>query len=387
MGESAVMSTPRDRALPVARAEIVVDLAAIRHNVRRLREHTGVASMTVVKADGYGHGMVEVARAAREAGSQWLGVATIEEALTLRRRGDHGPLLCWLTVPGEDWAAAIDAGIDVTASSVEQLEAIAATGRFARVQLKVDTGLSRGGASMDTWPDVVAAARAGEEAGHWRVTGVWSHFAASDEPDHPANDSQESAFEAALGIATSAGLEPEVRHLANSAAAILRPSSRYDLTRIGLASYGLDPAPGHTPDLGLVPAMTVRAALAMSKQIPAGSGVSYGHTWVADTDTTVGLVPVGYGDGVPRHASNSAEVLAAGKRRAIRGRVCMDQFVVELDGDLPAAGADVVLFGPGGDGEPTAQDWAEASGTISYEIVTRIGGRMSRRYVDSGDEA
>jgi alanine racemase len=386
MGESAVMSP-----LPVARAEIVVDLAAIRHNVRRLREHTGVASMTVVKADGYGHGMVEVARAAREAGSAWLGVATLDEALDLRAAGDTGRLLAWLTVPGEDYAAAIAAGIDVTAYSVAELDEIAAgaatAGRTARVQLKADTGLSRGGAPTTTWPDVVRAARAGEEAGHWRVTGIWSHFACSDEPDHPANDAQEAAFGTALEIATQAGLQPEVRHLANSAAAILRPSSRLDLTRIGLASYGLDPAPGRTPDLGLVPAMTVRATLAMSKQIPAGAGVSYGHTWVADTDTTVGLVPVGYGDGVPRHASNSAEVLAAGKRRAIRGRVCMDQFVVELDGDLPAAGEDVVLFGPGRDGEPTAQDWAEASGTISYEIVTRIGGRMTRRYVDSGDGA
>jgi alanine racemase len=387
MGESGVMSTPRDRALPVARAEIVVDLAAIRHNVRRLREHTGVASMTVVKADGYGHGLVEVARAAREAGSEWIGVATIDEALTLRQHGDVGPLLCWLTVPGDDWAAAIDADIEVTAYSVEDLDAIAATGTFARVQLKVDTGLSRGGAPIGAWPEVVAAARAGEESGSWRVTGIWSHFACSDEPDHPANDAQEATFEAAVEVAIAAGLEPGVRHLANSAAAILRPSSRYDLTRIGLASYGLDPAPGHTPDLGLVPAMTARATLAMSKQIPAGAGVSYGHTWVAPTDTTVGLVPAGYGDGVPRAASNSAEVLTAGKRRAIRGRVCMDQFVIGLDGDLPAAGEDVLLFGPGRDGEPTAQDWAEATGTISYEIVTRIGGRMTRRYVDSGDDA
>ena len=377
--------------LPVARAEIVVDLAAIRHNVRRLREHTGVDSMTVVKADGYGHGMVEVARAARDAGSAWLGVATLDEALVLRAAGDHGRLLAWLTVPGEDYEAAIKADLDITAYSVAELDEIAAgavaTGLMARVQLKADTGLSRGGAPMSTWTEVVRAARAGEEAGHWRVTGIWSHFACSDEPAHPANDAQEAAFEEALEIASAAGLRPEVRHLANSAAAILRPSSRLDLTRIGLASYGLDPAPGHTPDLGLVPAMTVRATLVMSKEIPAGAGVSYGHTWVADTDTTVGLVPVGYGDGVPRHASNSAEVLVAAKRRAIRGRVCMDQFVVELDGDLPAGGEDVVLFGPGRHGEPTAQDWAEASGTISYEIVTRIGGRMARRYVDSGDDA
>ncbi|GAA4710530.1 alanine racemase [Nocardioides conyzicola] len=372
--------------LPAARAEIVVDLGAIRHNVRRLRELTGVAMMTVVKADGYGHGMAETARAAREAGANWIGVATIDEALALREGGDTGRVLCWLTVPGEDHALAIAADIDVTAYSVAELyeieAAVAVAGRPARVQLKVDTGLSRGGAPMDTWPDVVAAALAGEQDGTWQVTGVWSHLAASDEPDHPANDAQEALFREALAVAEDAGLRPEVRHLANSAGAILRPSARFDLVRVGLASYGLDPAPGHTPDLGLRPAMTVRATLAQTKPLAAGASVSYGHTWTAETDTTVGLVPVGYADGVPRHASNVAHVLVDGKQRAIRGRVCMDQFVVDLDGDLPGAGHDVVLFGDGSHGEPTAQDWAEASGTISYEIVTRVGGRMTRRYVD-----
>lgn len=368
---------------PVARPEIVVDLAAVRHNVRTLRELTGVPSMTVVKADGYGHGMAEVARAAREAGSEWLGVATLAEALALRAAGDRGRLLCWLSMPDDDWAAAIDADVDVTAYSVAELDAIAAAGRPARVQLKVDTGLSRGGASLDSWPAVVARAQQGEVAGSWKVTGIWSHLAASDEPGHPANDAQEQAFRDALRAAEEAGLTPEVRHLANSAAGILRPSSRFDLVRFGLASYGLDPAPGETPDLGLVPAMTVRTPLVSAKQIAAGAGVSYGHTWVADTATTVGLVPLGYGDGVPRHASNTAHVLVDGKLRVMRGRVCMDQFVVDLDGDLPEPGAEVVLFGPGTRGEPTAQDWAEAAGTISYEIVARIGGRLMRRYTDA----
>jgi alanine racemase len=360
--------------------EIVVDLASIRHNVRTLRELTGVPSMTVVKADGYGHGMAEVARAAREAGSEWVGVATIAEALALRAAGDRGRLVCWLTMPQDDWAAAIDADVDVTAYSVAELDAIAATGKRARVQLKVDTGLSRGGAALADWPEVVARARKGEADGSWKVTGIWSHFAASDEPGHPANDAQEQAFRDALELAE--GLTPEVRHLANSAAGILRPSSRFDLVRFGLASYGLDPAPGESPDLGLVPAMTVTAPLVSAKPIGAGAGVSYGHTWVAETATTVGLVPLGYGDGVPRHASGTAHVLVDGKQRAMRGRVCMDQFVVDLDGDLPGPGAEVVLFGPGTHGEPTAQDWAEAAGTISYEIVTRIGGRLTRRYVD-----
>jgi alanine racemase len=380
MEESALMTTN-------ALAEIVVDLAAIRHNVRLLRETTGVQMIAVVKADGYGHGMVESARAARAAAAEWLAVATLDEALALRRAGDEGRVLCWLDVPGEEYDDAVARGVDVTAYSVAELDAIAAaaaaTGSPARVQIKVDTGLSRGGAPASAWAEVFRRARAGEADGSWRVTGVWSHFACSDEPDHPANDLQEARFHEALAAAEQAGLRPEIRHLANSAAAILRPSSRFDAVRCGIAIYGLDPAPGHTPDLGLVPAMTVRTRLAMVKQVDAGASVSYGHTWTADHPTSVGLVPVGYGDGVPRHASNAAEVAVGGKRRPIRGRVCMDQFVVDLGGDLPPEGAEVVLFGAPADGRPTAQDWAEACGTINYEIVTRIGGRMSRTYVDS----
>ena len=373
----------------LARAEIVVDVAAIRHNVGRLREVAGpdVSMMTVVKADGYGHGMLESARAARAAGAEWLGVATVDEAMALRHAGDDRRVLCWLTVPGEDYAPAIDSGVDLTAYSVSDLDELAgaarAAGTSARVQLKVDTGLSRGGAPMATWADVVARARRGEEDGSWTVTGVWSHFSSSDEPDDPANAAQEKLFLEAADVAEAAGLRPEVRHLANSAAAILRPSARLDLVRCGLASYGLDPAPGATPDLGLVPAMTAQAMLAMVKEVEAGSAVSYGRTWTADRATTLGLVPVGYAEGVLRSAGNRAEVLAAGRRRPIRGVVCMDQFVVDLDGATPPAGSPVVLFGPGTHGEPTAQDWAEACGTISYEIVTRIGGRMTRRHVDT----
>ena len=155
--------------------------------------------------------------------------------------------------------------------------------------------------------------------------------------------------------------------------------------RCGIAAYGLDPAPGTTPRLGLRPAMTARAQLVMSKAIAAGDGVSYGHTWVADRDTSVGLVPAGYGDGVPRAAGNVASVWVEDSRRPVRGRVCMDQLVVDLHGELPPPGTEVVLFGPGDLGEPTAQDWAEAAGTISYEIVTRIGGRFVRRHVDSDE--
>jgi alanine racemase len=218
------------------------------------------------------------------------------------------------------------------------------------------------------------------------VTGIWSHFACSDEPAHPANDAQEEVFRWALDIAERSGLRPEVRHLCNSAGALTRPTSWFDMVRIGIAAYGLTPMPdvASSDELGLIPAMTVQGRLAMVKAVPAGSGVSYGHTYVTPHDTAVGVVPVGYGDGIPRHASSKAPVLAAGQVRPIAGRVCMDQFVVDLGDADAAAGDPVVLFGPGKDGEPTAQDWAQACGTINYEIVTRIGGRMKRRFVGGG---
>jgi alanine racemase len=377
-----------------ARAEIVVDLDAIAHNVgalrRRVREHSpGTAMMTVVKADGYGHGLVESARAARAGGAEWLGTAVVEEALALRAAGDAGPMLTWLAVPGEDYEAVVDAGVDVAAYSPAQVEAVAgaarSVGRRARVQLKVDTGLGRGGATDRQWPGLVEAAAQAEQSGAVQVTGIWSHFACSDEPGHPANGAQEEAFDRALQVVDAVGLDPEVRHLCNSAGALLRPWSAYDLVRCGIASYGLSPAPDvvTAAELGLVPAMTARARLAMVKPLPAGASVSYGHTWTAERDTQVGLVPVGYGDGVPRHASSVAEVLAAGARRRIAGQVCMDQLVVDLGDARAEAGDTVVLFGSGEDGAPTAQDWAEACGTISYEIVTRIGGRFTRRHVSS----
>jgi alanine racemase len=375
---------------PVARAEIVVDLDAIAHNVATLRARVaGAQMMTVVKADGYGHGLVPVARAARAGGAEWLGAAVVEEALALRAAGDTGRVLTWLATPGEDFAAAVAADVDVTASSVRQVDEVNAaarsTGVRARLQLKVDTGLSRNGALPADWPQVVETAAAAQRSGAVQVTGIWSHFACSDETDHPANLAQEQEFDRALEVVSAAGLEPEVRHLSNSAAALLRPSSAYDLVRCGIASYGLSPAPDvvTSSELGLVPAMTARARLAMVKRLRAGSSVSYGHTWTAEQDTSVALVPVGYGDGVPRHASSRAEVLVAGERRRIAGLVCMDQLVVDLGDDSAEPGDVAVLFGNGSDGAPSAQDWAEACGTISYEIVTRIGGRWVRRHVSS----
>ncbi|MFL6159003.1 MAG: alanine racemase, partial [Marmoricola sp.] len=282
------------------------------------------------------------------------------------------------------------ADVDVAAYSLAQLDEIAAAaralGRPARVHLKVDTGLSRGGVPRTGWADLVAAARAAEEEGVVTVTGIWSHLACADEPDHTANDEQEAVFEVALELAEEAGLRPEVRHLSNSAVALLRPSAWYDLVRFGIAAYGFSPAPAvvSADELGIVPAMTVRARTALTKDLLAGEGVSYGHTYVTERAMRVGLVPLGYGDGIPRHASSTAQVQVRGTRGAVLGRVCMDQVVVEVPRG-PGAGDAVVLVGPGTAGEPTAQDWAGWCGTISYEIVTRIGGnagRAERRWTD-----
>lgn len=381
---------------------IEVDVAAVRHNVRTLLELLHAARpdrpaelIAIVKADGYGHGMVACARAARDAGASWVGVATMREALALRAAGDDGPLVCWLPTPGGDFTEAVRAGIDVTAHTADQVSEIAvaaaAVGRPARLQLKIDTGLSRAGVAREGWPDLVAAAVAARESGQVEVTGLWSHFAASDWPHDPANDAQEAAFAEAVAVADRAGLGG-VRHLCNSAATLLRPSAHYDAVRPGLALYGLDPAPEEATvaKTELRPAMRVTSRLALVKRIAAGEAVSYGHTWVAPTDTWIGLVPVGYADGIPRAAGNRAEVTVDGVRRAIRGVICMDQFVIDLGPDRPGAivpriGEEVVILGNPVHGEPAAQEWAQWCETISYEIVTRLGGRFERRWIDSDE--
>ncbi|MQA78341.1 MAG: alanine racemase [Streptosporangiales bacterium] len=367
--------------------EARIDLDAVSSNVAALREHAGGAGlMAVVKADGYGHGMLPVARAALAGGAGWLGVALIDEALELRVAGVYAPLLAWLTVPGDRFAAAVAADVDLGAGASWTLDEIAKgaveADRPARVHLKIDTGLSRGGATVADWPELVRSARRHEADGLVRVVGVWSHLACADEPGHPSLDAQLTAFRDALAYAEAQGLRPEVRHLANSAATLTLPGARYDLVRTGIAAYGLTPVPqlGGPERYGLRPAMTLLGRLAVVKRVAGGAAVSYGHTYRTERPTTLALVPLGYGDGVPRAASSRAEVLVAGRRRRIAGRVCMDQFVVDLGDDAAAAGDEAVLFGPGDAGEPTAQDWAEVLDTISYEIVTRVGARVPRTY-------
>ncbi len=362
----------------------VVDLAAVRHNVALLREKAaGAQVMAVVKADAYGHGMVPCAVAALEAGADWLGVVQVAEALRLRAAGITARVLCMMAVPGEPYEAAIRAGVDVSAGSIgvvaEIARAAALAGRPARLHLKADTGLSRGGATPGEWPAVLDAALAGQAAGDLEITGLWSHFASADLPGDPSVGRQLDAFAWALARAQMAGARPEVRHIANTAAALTLPEARFDLVRPGGAVYGLSTLPGGAPP-EFRPAMTLRTRLAQVKRMPAGTGVSYGHRYLTAAEGTLGLLPIGYADGVPRTAMGRALVHARGRRWAIAGTVCMDQFVVDFGPEPAMAGDEVILFGPGDDGEPTAQEWADTLGTISYEIVTGIGNRVARVY-------
>jgi alanine racemase len=375
---------PDASAEPHTPAQAIIDLGAIRHNVAVLREKAaGAQLMAVVKADAYGHGMVPCAGAALEAGADWLGVAHAAEALQLRSAGIGARMLCLMSVPGEPWEDAIAAGVDLTAGSTaviaEITRAAERAGRAARLQLKADTGLSRGGAPPAEWPAVVDAALAGQAAGQLRVTGVWSHFACADEPGHPSIHRQLDAFAYALNYAEKAGVEPEVRHMANTAATWTLPEAAFDLVRPGGGVYGLSTLPGGAPP-ELRPAMTLRTRLAQVKHVPEGTGVSYGHRYVTASAATLGLVPAGYADGVPRGVTGRVTVSARGRRWPVAGTVCMDQFVVDFGGEPAVCGDEVILFGPGDSGEPTAQEWGEALGTISYEIVTGIGNRVARVY-------
>ncbi|TDQ05795.1 alanine racemase [Labedaea rhizosphaerae] len=361
------------------RAEVVVDLDAIRHNVRLLAARAaGSATMAVVKADAYGHGAIPVAKAAIEAGATWLGSCSLAEALALRDAGLDVPILSWLDLPGADLAPGVAHGIDLAASSTRELHAIADAGHRAgstpRVHLKIDTGLSRNGCPPHEWPALVEAAAKSDVD----VVAVWSHLACADEPGHKSVDVQADRFDHAYRVAREAGLTPQ-RHLANSAATLTRPDLHFDLVRVGIAMYGLNPVP---QEEDLKPAMTFRSSVALAKRIAAGESVSYGQTWTAERDTTLALVPAGYADGVPRLLSGRMDVWLAGKRRPVRGRVCMDQLVVDCGDDDVSEKDTVILFGDGANGGPTAREWADTIGTIDYEIVTGMyRPRVARTYV------
>jgi alanine racemase len=372
-------------ALPVGFREAVIDVSAIESNVRVLRRATGTEHLiAVVKADGYGHGAVPAARAALAGGADMLGVAVIGEALELRAAGIDAPILAWLHDPDETFDAALAASVALGVSSAAQLQAVAdaarRAGAVASVHLKIDTGLSRNGMPRAAWDGCFALAAALSGTGLLRVDGVFTHLSnASLDDDAEAL----AAFDEAVAALRSAGLSPALVHAAASCAALRQPEARYNTVRLGIAIYGLSPlqdAAG-ARDLGLRPAMTLRGRIAGVKRVPAGAGVSYDYTYRTDRETTLALVPFGYGDGIPRAASNRAPVSIGGRVRPIAGRVAMDQFVVDVGDADVAVGDEVVLFGDAAAGAPPVEEWAEACDTINWEIVTRIGGRVVRRYV------
>ena len=377
--------------LETAERLATIDLAATRHNIASVARRVHPAAvMAVVKANAYGHGALQVAEAALEAGATWLGTAHVSEALALREAGFTAPILAWLHTPGAAFAAAIEAGVDLGVSGWELepiIEAAAAAGATARVHLKIDTGLGRNGSPAHLWPSLLQRAKVAQDAGHLDVVGIFSHFAVADERERPETQEQLDNFAVALEQVSAAGLTPSVRHIANSPGLLSLPAARFDLVRCGLAMHGLSPfedAPGSEWDLR--PVMRLSTRVAAAKRVPAGQGVSYGLRWNSERETVLGLIPLGYADGIPRVAVDGPVQINGVVYPSI-GRVAMDQFVVDLGPSAdPEAmvGAEAVLFG--GEGEPAVEDWALASGTLNYEIVTRISERVPRRWINTEGE-
>ncbi|EWC96302.1 alanine racemase [Actinomyces sp. ICM54] len=394
-----------------------VDLAAIRHNLGVLRAAApGALQLATVKANAYGHGLLPVARAALDGGADWLGVAQLAEAFTLRRGLDEAgiaradaPILAWISTSASDFAAAIEADIDLSVSWTWVLADICAAareaGRPARVHVKIDTGMSRAGSTLADLPALASALRMAADDGLVDVVGAWSHMSRADDPSEAGNASTAShvrIFEEGLSILADAGITPRIRHLSATSGILWHPEAHYDMVRAGIGLYGLspDPAVATSEQLGLIPALELRAPLTSVKVIEEGTPASYGGTWVAPTRRWIGLVPLGYGDGILRAASNRARVVvhtASGPFNApLIGRVCMDQFMVDLgpaegspgtptarSGQAPAVPGDIAtLFGSGIGGEALADDWAQAAGTINYEIVTHLGAHIPRIYRD-----
>lgn len=371
------------------RAEAIIDLAAITANLRAIQGRTNSKLLAVVKADAYGHGLIPVAERALNSGATWLGTALLEEAIALRTAGIKAPIIAWLTPTSDDFAAALKNRIDLAIPSLAHLEVISSAanklGEVARVHLEVDTGMSRGGALAE-WQELITRAVKAEAAGAIKVIGIWSHFARADEPEHSFNTEQLRNFELRLGEARRSGLNPELIHLSNSAATLRKEAAHFDLVRVGIALYGLTPDLanlGNSQSLGLSPVMSLRARLHLVKSVPAGSQVGYGGTAVTTSDTKLGVVALGYADGVPRNADSSVGVLVGNKRAPIIGRVSMDQFVVDLGNDSVARAGDwAYLISDPASGGYTADAWAKACGTINYEIVTRIGPRVPRVFIN-----
>jgi alanine racemase len=367
--------------------EAVIDLNAIAHNTRLLKKHSNDHLMAVVKGDGFGHGAVQVAQTTLANGATWLGVAHIDEALALRKAGLTAPTFAWMHPSDDDVTDALREDIDLSASSLGHLTGIAACaermGILAAVHLKVDTGLHRNGASPTEWPALIRAATQFEEQGLVRIRGIWSHLAFSDDPTHPTTGRQIELFNAAVQQAEAAGLRPELLHLANSSAALTVPRTRYHMVRAGIALYGVEPVPGQT--FGLRPAMTLRAQVIATREVPPGEGedTPFGHLHTNTTDhpTAAALLPLGYMSGLPRAASNAAQVWLDGARRPIAGLIDMDQCVVDAGNAQVAIGDNAVFFGTGDQGEPTAAEWAHWANTNAQQVLTGLGIRVPRRYL------
>ena len=368
---------------------LIVDLDAIAYNLGVMRSHVGGAKVCgVVKADAYGHGMVEVARKLEQAGVDYLGVADINEALTLRRAGIDAPILAWLHDAQEMFVEALNEGIELGLANADHLNRVAAaaeiTGRLARVHLKIDTGLSRNGATEAEWPALLKLARGLVAEGFIQVVGIFSHLSSTGEAEDLA---QIARFEAAVEDARQAGISFELRHLTASDGSLNYPQAHYEMVRIGLALYGLSPfSDNKAGDYGLRPAMTATATVTQVKRVPAGEGVSYGYLHRTAAETTLALVPVGYAEGLPRNASGKAEVAINGKKYPILSRIAMDQFVLDVGDDDIEAGDLVTIFGDPAALVPSADDLADAADTINYEIVTRMGGRFVRSYLGRVDQ-
>ncbi|GAA3576597.1 alanine racemase [Amycolatopsis ultiminotia] len=370
---AAVPNVSRLR-IPASAPTLAIDLAAIAANTRRFAETTRGELMAVVKADGFGHGLADVARTALGNGATWLGVTSIEEGVAVRAAGVAAPVLSWLNPVDCDIETGYRHQLDLAVPSVSHLDAIIRSGCPVRVHLQLDTGMARDGAAPEEWFELVAAARRAEVAGRITVVGVMGHLAMADRPGHPANAAGRTALLCGAEMVTRAGLRPKVRHLAGTAATLTDPSTHLDLVRIGVGLVGIDPS-GSTR---LRSALRLTAPVVQLRRVPAGTGIGYGHTEVTERPTTLALLPLGYADGLPRTASGRAEALVAGRRRPVAGLISMDQTVLDLGDEPVDPGTDAVLFGPGDDGEPTVDDWAEWAGTIPHEIVTRIGSRVRR---------
>jgi alanine racemase len=371
----------------MSRASAEINLRAIESNLKFIKSQTNSEILAVVKADAYGHGLVPVSKAAIEAGADWLGTALLEEALTLRKNGIQTPIIAWLTPCGEDFKSAIDSNIDLSISSIEVLDEIVEAGsnlgKKPRLHIEIDTGMSRGGVG-DEWEDFVSEVNRLIQENKIEIIGIWSHFARADEPQEKMNAQQLSLFNERVEMLISTGIESEFLHLANSAAAIKFKDSHKGIIRWGIGLYGLSPDInnlGDSQSIGIQPAMRLKAKLNLVKKVKAGSKVGYGATAGVNQDTKLGVVTLGYADGIPRNANNSAGVFVSGRRAPLIGRVSMDQFVVDLGiNSLAKTGDEVIVFGSGKDGEYTIDEWAKACGTINYEIVTRIGPRVPRIY-------